>query len=196
MKNYIKKKRITIMALVFVAVILVGGLWLYVDSMGDSDPDVVIDDNSTENADIPNVTEIKVTESTEQSTPANESEVVETEATEAETKAAGAISSVNNTNSTNSGSSSVTGGQSKTSDDKPKTPAEATPPADPPPAAQDNPDPSDPIPAVPDTTPKSGDTNNKGEIYVPGFGWIPNEGGGIEYEEAPNAGTGDILGDM
>ena len=30
--------------------------------------------------------------------------------------------------------------------------------------------------------PKSGDTNDNGEIYIPGFGWVKNEGGGTIVE--------------
>lgn len=38
--------------------------------------------------------------------------------------------------------------------------------------------------------PQAGDTNDKGQIYVPGFGWIANEGGGTDVK------TGDSDGDI
>lgn len=41
-------------------------------------------------------------------------------------------------------------------------------------------------------TPQPGDTNEKGEVYVPGFGWMKPTGG--ETRPSPNAGTGDIVG--
>lgn len=30
----------------------------------------------------------------------------------------------------------------------------------------------------PQTAPKGGETNSKGQIYLPGFGWVDNQGGG------------------
>lgn len=40
-----------------------------------------------------------------------------------------------------------------------------------------------------------GEPPSEGAIYVPGFGWVEYEGPN-SYEIAPNAGTGDIIGDM
>lgn len=40
-----------------------------------------------------------------------------------------------------------------------------------------------------------GEPPSEGAIYVPGFGWIEYEGEN-SYDIAPNAGTGDIIGDM
>ena len=42
--------------------------------------------------------------------------------------------------------------------------------------------------------PEGGDKNDKGEIYVPGFGWLPNNPSVGNGEIAENAGTGDIIG--
>lgn len=39
-----------------------------------------------------------------------------------------------------------------------------------------------------DTTPKPGDKNNKGEIYVPGFGWVADHGGGDDGHSIIDAG--------
>lgn len=63
------------------------------------------------------------------------------------------------------------------------------------PPASAEPPKSTPKPTQPDT-PKSGDRNDKGEIYVPGFGWVEDSGEDNTQEEAPNAGTGDPIGDM
>ena len=35
-----------------------------------------------------------------------------------------------------------------------------------------------------DNTPQSGDTNGSGEIYIPGFGWVKNEGGGGQGQQS------------
>ncbi len=55
--------------------------------------------------------------------------------------------------------------------------------------------PSQPKPQT-EKTPKSGDRNDNGDIFVPGFGWISDNGGGNIVTIAPNAGTGDIVGIM
>ncbi len=46
-----------------------------------------------------------------------------------------------------------------------------------------------------ESAPSSGDTNSSGDIYVPGFGYIPYEGSNSNID-APNAGTGEIIGSM
>lgn len=109
---------------------------------------------------------------------------------------------------------SSTGGQSTSADttaqdntpdgEKPKTPGEATPPA--PPKVTDEKaltDPSKPPEYTPEqtkpgtkaSTPKGGEKKD-GKIYVPGFGWVEDKGGGVKVETAPNAGTGEPVGDM
>lgn len=45
----------------------------------------------------------------------------------------------------------------------------------------------------PKDTPIGGDTNEKGQKWFPGFGWVDDEGEGT-HEIAENAGTGDIIG--
>lgn len=42
--------------------------------------------------------------------------------------------------------------------------------------------------------PTGGSTNNKGEIYVPGFGWMPNQPSTGVGEVAENAGKGAVIG--
>ena len=49
--------------------------------------------------------------------------------------------------------------------------------------------PAPPEPQKPDgETPNSGDTNDNGQIYIPGFGWVENEGGG---QGQPSGSDGD-----
>jgi len=48
-------------------------------------------------------------------------------------------------------------------------------------------------------TPKAGDKNGKGQIWFPGFGWVDDEGGGVEQEIIGNEGdelTGNKVGSM
>lgn len=47
--------------------------------------------------------------------------------------------------------------------------------------------------APPKDTPKGGDSNEKGQKWFPGFGWVDDEGEGT-HETAENAGTGEIIG--
>jgi len=49
-------------------------------------------------------------------------------------------------------------------------------------------------PAKPkETTPQSGDKNNKGEVYIPGFGWVKDEGGGGQGEKSVGEGSLDVM---
>ncbi len=51
-----------------------------------------------------------------------------------------------------------------------------------------------PEPPKPDK-PTGGDTNNKGKIYVPGFGWMNDPGNGSgTVTIGENAGTGEVIG--
>ncbi len=84
--------------------------------------------------------------------------------------------------------------QSKPSDGKPKSPSEATPPSNPP--AQTNQSSGISSDSTQEQTQPQGGEKQGGEIYVPGFGWIEDEGGGSDVHEAPNAGTGEPVGDM
>ncbi|WP_018885734.1 DUF6550 family protein [Paenibacillus massiliensis] len=38
------------------------------------------------------------------------------------------------------------------------------------------------------TTPKAGDKNSKGQVYVPGFGWVEDQGGGTQEIDTGNEG--------
>ncbi|OME51796.1 hypothetical protein BSK59_19945 [Paenibacillus odorifer] len=49
------------------------------------------------------------------------------------------------------------------------------------------------------TTPKTGDKNDKGQVYVPGFGWVKDQGGGSQGTIVGTEGdelTGNKVGSM
>lgn len=47
------------------------------------------------------------------------------------------------------------------------------------------------------STPKSGDTNSKGQVYFPGFGWVDDEGGGTSGTTANDMyENGNKIGNM
>jgi hypothetical protein len=55
---------------------------------------------------------------------------------------------------------------------------------------------SAPIPAEPtpqDAAPQSGDHNNNGEVYIPGFGWVKDEGGGGQGQPSGSDGDWDKI---
>lgn len=188
MKNYNKKKVLTISVLAVAAVLLAGGLWVYVDSMGNSEPASIVGNDTTQEPDGSEAPDIKIPINSEQNTQTGKTD----------SAGSGATPSAESTPSvTGSGSS----GQTKTSDDKPKTPAEATPPPTPEtdhePSSSTAPSSSTPTPAKPETSiPQSGDKKD-GKIYVPGFGWVEDEGGGVEVDDTDNgAHNGNKVGDM
>ena len=194
MKNdYTKKKRITIIALSAVAVCLVGGLIWYMGTLGNTQSPTSPTESQPETE-----TSITVQEIKPESTPeTGGTSQPETTAPEQSTPA----------QESGAAAGTTTGDvQSKPSDGKPKTPAEATPPAEPPKdeaassAPVENPDANgqcqpEQTPQPEPDQPQGGETQDV-KIYVPGFGWIENEGGGSNVHEAPNAGTGESVGDM
>ena len=182
-KDYNKKKKATIIALSLAAICLAGGLFYYMGTLDNSEPPA----------------------SQTESQPSSEVTV-----TVPELKPEGTVSTdstTGNTGGTESteGTPSVTGEvQEKPSADKPKSPSEATPPTETPAETDEtpvvNPDTSGTCQPEhtpqPDTNqPQSGDKQD-GKIYVPGFGWIEDQGGGSNVHEAPNAGTGESVGEM
>jgi|GEM_PF-1016455 len=233
MKNYCIKKNIIIVVLSFIIVLLVGGLWVYMDSVDSSEPAIAADENTEEQtADVDepeNQTSADNTQGTQgtKDSGTEENAAGEDRATESETSDNGADNSgtpedeagetptneseaeeseIKITIDMPSATGSGTTGQTKPSDDKPKTAAEATPPATEAPAEDEHdisnaadtnimPD-NRPIPAVTEDIPKSGDTNDNGEIYIPGFGWVENEGGGVEVIEGDYELSGELVGDM
>lgn len=87
--------------------------------------------------------------------------------------------------------------------DRPKSPEEAVPPE--PPQVENEDDlknPEQPPEYTPEqtqpsaNTPQGGDTNGNGQVWVPGFGWVTPSGEPNTQGTAPNAGTGDPVGDM
>jgi hypothetical protein len=182
-KDFTAKKKTLIAALAVVAICLAGGLYYYIGTLDGGGQQ----------------------EAVQESTPPAKSDVTVPGITTGSEPAVSTPEPSSQPNTTGS----EPGTQGKPSDGKPKTSDEATPPPTPTPAPSDKaqhdpaeagdkntPPTSTPKPAQESNTPKSGDKNDKGEIYVPGFGWIPDEGGGVDVEEAPNAGTGDPIGDM
>jgi hypothetical protein len=77
--------------------------------------------------------------------------------------------------------------QSKPSDGKPKSPDQATPPSEPP--AENSGSQNE------QNQPQGGEKRSDGAVYVPGFGWVEYEGENSQGT-APNAGTGEPVGDM
>lgn len=192
-KDYNSKKKATIAALSLVAVCLVVGLFYFVGNMGNEPP-------------LP--TESKPPIETEVIVPEIKTDVKpESTPTEGNTAA-------------DSTDKSTDTDVEKPSDGKPKTPEQATPPTEqpktedgkdrtPPPAESGKdheftPEDSDkkleykPEQTQPDSKPdqpQGGDTRPDGSVYVPGFGWVEDEGENSQGS-APNAGTGKPVGDM
>ncbi|MCH1948176.1 hypothetical protein MCJ35_03045 [Enterocloster sp. OA13] len=219
MKNeYNKKKRITIITLSAVAVCLAGGLFWYMGTLGNTQPPVAQTESQPETEPTVIVPEIHPETTQEPSAPVSETisapeTEVETEISfEPETTAEPETTSESETKSRKEPDSSrvpktVTGDvQEKPSADKPKSPIEATPPSEPP---TDTPENSVPVenpdadgqcqpehtPQPEPGQPQAGEKQD-GKIYVPGFGWVDDKGGGSEVHEAPNAGTGKPIGEM
>lgn len=195
MKNeYNKKKRIAIITLSALAVCLAGGLFWYMGTLGNTQPPVVQTESQTEPEQTVTVPEIKPESTQEPSTTAPETTPEPETTSQPETESS-------------SPAGTVTGDvQAKPSEGKPKSPAEATPPAEPP---KDTDESSVPVEnpdaggqCQPEHTPEpepdqpQGGEKQNGKIYVPGFGWIEDEGGGSNVHEAPNAGTGEPVGEM
>lgn len=183
MKNeYNKKKRITIIALSIAAVCLAGGLFWYMGALGNTQPPVSPVESQPVTEPTVTVPEIKPESTTkpDATTPEQESSAQ---------------------------TGTVTGDvQQKPSEGKPKTPAEAAPPAEPPKdeavssAPVENPDAGgqcqpEHTPQQEADQPQGGETRSDGAVYVPGFGWVPYEGEN-STGTAPNAGTGKPVGDM
>ena len=195
MKNeYNKKKRITIIVLSTAAVCLAGGLFWYMGTLGNTQPPVSQTGSQPVNEPAVTVPEIKPESTSEPSTTAPET-----------TPAPGITSEPEQESGSQTGT--VTGDvQQKPSEGKPKTPAEATPPADPPKdeavssVPEENPDAGgqcqpEHTPQQEQGQPQGGETRSDGSVYVPGFGWVPYEGEN-STGTAPNAGTGEPVGDM
>lgn len=187
-KDYNKKKKIAIAALTVAAVCLAGGLCYYMSVLNHNEPPA-----SPAESEPASKVEILVPEI---STEGNSESTALTESKDEETQ-----TTIPGTGTTEVPAAILPGNvQAKPSDGKPKSPSEATPPTE-------APSESDIVPeehpaGEPEHTPQpeagqpqSSDTNSSGAVYVPGFGWIEYEGENSNGT-APNAGTGDPIGDM
>ena len=183
-KEYNKKKKITIIALSLAAICLAGGLFYYMGTLDNAEPPV----------------------SQTESQPDTKAEVIVPEIKPESTTSANSITDSSDTTEATDGTPSVTGDvQEKPSANKPKSPSETTQPTEAPmetdKAPVENPDTSgtcQPEHTTQSDTnqPQSGDKNSSGAIYVPGFGWVEDSGEENTTTVAPNAGTGEKVGDM
>ncbi len=195
-KQYNKKKQITIIILTVLTLCLAGGLFWYMDAVKKQREVPAMQDVVQEPEDEVTVPEIDQEEpgmeETEADSTEEQPEKSETESVTEETEE----------NEEPAGETDV---QKEDSGDRAKSPSEAVPPSDPPvnpeePVAVQNPDENgicqpDPAPQPEAGAPANGEKRD-GKIYIDGFGWIEDQGGGSIVYEAPNAGTGEIIGDM
>lgn len=178
-KDYNQKKKMAVMGLSVLAVCLAGGLFYYVSKLGSNKPIV-----TTAQGEVETETEITVPEIIPETTialPVESSTQAETETEEVETVLAESEKETTVVASTKTATNTTT---KKTSEDKPKSPTEATPPAESPASAEqtaavENPDANgqcQPETTAPATQPQGGDTNSGGAVYVPGFGYVEPSG--------------------
>jgi len=177
-KDYNTKKKMMIGGLSLVAVCLVVGLLYFSGAAGrqaktpattsstSSEPEVVVPETTQPEATLP-----------EESGTTGKDTI---SSSQSETSAAPASSAAQSQT------------QSKPSDGKPKTRSEATPPA----TAPDKSSGSSSKGSTKQNQPQGGEKRSDGAVYVPGFGWVENSGEQNRTESAPNAGTGDPVGDM
>ncbi len=79
----------------------------------------------------------------------------------------------------------------------PKTKEEAIPPTDnTPPEVNESGEEEQKViePSKQEDTPTSGSINSEGAIYIPGFGYVEDSGVPNTVIEAPNSGTGEVIG--
>ncbi len=208
MKNeYNKKKRITIILLAAVAVCLAGGLFWYMGTLGNTQPSVSLAENQLETETTVTVPEIQPETTSEPETVSEPETATEPETTSELKETVEPEASARQEKESSRAAGTVTGAvQEKPSADKPKSPVEAIPPAEPPTDAQENIAPVENPDAdgqcqpehTPQPEPEQPQAGEKqdGKIYLPGFGWIEDSGGGSIVHEAPNAGTGKPIGEM
>lgn len=211
MKNdYNKKKRIAIVILSVLAVCLAACLFWYMGTLGNTEPPVTQAESQTEPETTVAVPETRPEDTAEPMTSAPEMTLEAETASEPETMPEPETTPEPETMpepESASTAGTVTGDvQAKPSAGKPKTPEQATPPAEPPRETSEssvpveNPDAGgqcqpEHLPQPETGEPKCGEKKD-GQIYVPGFGWVEDHGGGSEVHEAPNAGTGKPVGEM
>lgn len=214
--DYKKKKRVVIAALSILAVCLAVGLIWYVGTLGNSQPSMA----QTQTGDRQEAEETVIVPDIKPESTERASSTAEEPATEPETKSEPPVTEsetepprttepkpaqpkVESSAAVKSVPEAV---RTKPSENKPKAPEEAVPPSEPPvdestvSTPVENPDADGQC--QPEHTPKpeadqpQGGERQDGKIYVTGFGWIEDHGGGSDVQEAPNAGTGKPVGEM
>ena len=194
MKKYNTKKNVIITLLSVTAIALVVGLFYYIGTMKSEQPvtetppiEVVDSDVNVGKIEVPSEPTIEPQDDTEPTLTDSE-ETEPTDKQDGEEENTDLNTSTDPTQPTN---------QEKPSDGKPKTKDEATPPTDTdPPVVDDNGEEEkvyEPDKAT-DNAPKDGDINANGDIYIEGFGWVQSSGEENKTIDAPNAGTGDLIG--
>lgn len=179
-KEYTTKKKAVIAALSLVAVCLAGGLFYYIGTMG-GQPQVTPVESTA-----PVETQVVVPEIKPEATPETDSgtsEAVPSEPPAEPLQEPSAPASSDTQDTT----------QSKPSDGKPKSPTEATPPSKPPAETNQG---SENSSNSKQEQPQGGEKRSDGAVYVPGFGWVEDSGEENETIIAPDAGTGEPVGDM
>lgn len=179
-KDYSTKKKAAIAALSIVAVCLAGGLFYYTSTMGGQPQETPVESTA------PVETQVIVPEIKPEATP-------KVEQAESSTSEAGASEPSKETTAPASSNTQDTT-QSKPSDGKPKSPKEAVPPSSPP-AETNQGSGSNSESTQKQTQPQAGEKRSDGKVYFPGFGWVEDEGENSQGT-APNAGTGEPVGDM
>ncbi|WFR59175.1 hypothetical protein QA584_08845 [Anaerocolumna sp. AGMB13025] len=180
-KDYSTKKKAAIAALSIVAVCLAGGLFYYIGTMGGQPQETPVESTA------PVESQVVVPEIKPEATP----KIAQTESNTSEADPSKTPAEPSQETAAPAGTENP---QSKLSDGKPKSPTEATPPSDSP--AETNQGSGNSSNSTQEQTQPQGGEKQDGKIYVPGFGWIDDEGGGSDVHEAPNAGTGEPVGDM
>lgn len=184
-KDYSTKKKAAIAVLSIVAVCLAGGLFYYTSTMGGQPQETPVESAA------PVETQVVVPEIKPEATP--KTAQTESDSSEAAPSETPAEPSQETTAPASSDTQETK--QSKPSDGKPKSPAEAVPPSSPP--AETNQDSGSSSNSTQgQTQPQGGEKRSDGAIYVPGFGWVEDSGEENETIIAPNAGTGEPVGDM
>lgn len=199
-KQYNKKKQITIIILTVLVLCLTGGLLWYMGAVKKQREVPAMQDVGQEPEN-----EVVVPEIDQEETGMEETETDSTEELPEQNETEAVKEKTEEQKEESEETAGETDVQQEDSGGRTKSPSEAVPPSDPPanpeePVAVQNPDENgvcqpDPVPQPETGAPANGEKRD-GKIYIDGFGWIEDQGGGSIVYEAPNAGTGEIIGDM
>lgn len=184
-KDYSTKKKAAIAALSIVAVCLAGGLFYYTSTMGGQPQETPVESTA------PVESQVVVPEIKPEATP----KTVQTDSSTTDAAPSENPADTSQETAAPTGSETQDTTQSKPSDGKPKSPSEAVAPSSPP--AETNQGSGNGSNSTPEQTqPQGGEKRSDGAIYVPGFGWVEDSGEENKTNDAPNAGTGEPVGDM